>query len=431
MAVPDRVGRYRIVRLLGRGGSSSVFLAHDPDFDAEVAIKVLAENLVCREDVVARFLAQARTLRAVNDPHVIGVHDVGVLDNGQPYFVMDAAPGPPLAEVDGLDVPQLAESVAALHAHGVVHGDLTPANVFVAGDGRLVLADPGADGIGTPGYMAPEQERGDPIDERTDVYACTALVRRRVPRRSLKRFIARGLASDPDARPADMHAWLADYQRAARTRWLMPAGLAVLVLAALAILGALFATSGGDDAERPVYVADPARHQVTRDGVVFAGTGVAGDDGEGVRAVDAQLNAPRAVVEAADGVVYIADTANNRVRAVRDGIITTVAGTGADGTAGDNDLAKDAQLSAPRAIDVLPDGRVLVASGPRLRAFTPGGNITAFAGGTDAGSTDGPADQARFSRIEQIDVRDGSVYVIDNGRTRVVAPDGSVTTSAP
>src|SRR4051812_18748654 len=208
--MPDRIGRYRVTGLLGTGASSTVLRAHDPELDVDVAVKLLADHLVGREDVVQRFLGEARVLRDLADAHVVGVHDVGVLDSGQPYLVMDLLDEGTLADrlevlagadatpspADGLAVGLgLADPGGALDDLGLVHGDIKPENVFlrrtastaspvatpaadstaVLGPGvGLVLGDFGlageqgeaASGSGSAGYAAPEQERGAAVDVR-------------------------------------------------------------------------------------------------------------------------------------------------------------------------------------------------------------------------------------------------------------------------
>ena len=137
MDLPARIGRYRITGVVGIGGFSTVFSAVDDALAADVAVKVLAENLARRGDVVAQFLAEARLLRAIADRSIVAVHDVGVLDSGQPYFVMDLVAGTTLASTFRSEIPEpasvvalgrtLAHSVDALARHGLVHGDLKPA----------------------------------------------------------------------------------------------------------------------------------------------------------------------------------------------------------------------------------------------------------------------------------------------------------------
>ncbi|MEU4776257.1 serine/threonine-protein kinase, partial [Micromonospora sp. NPDC023644] len=195
MTSPERIGPYRIERLLGTGSFATVWLGHDPVLDSRVAIKVLAENWHHDLRVRERFLDEARLLRRLDDERLIRVHAAGELADGRPYSVMAwadggslrdrlaAGPVPPPAALDLL--AEIAAGVAVLHRHGVVHRDLTPGNVlFRSGpDGeRVLIADLGlakalaaASGLtaraGTPGYMAPEQD--DPlavVDTRADVY---------------------------------------------------------------------------------------------------------------------------------------------------------------------------------------------------------------------------------------------------------------------
>ncbi|MEV4661727.1 protein kinase [Micromonospora echinofusca] len=195
MTSPERIGPYRIERLLGAGSFATVWLAHDPVLDSRVAIKVLAENWHHDLRVRERFLDEARLLRRLDDERLTRVHAAGELPDGRPYSVMAWADGgslherlatgpmPPPVALDLL--AEIAAGVAVLHRHGVVHRDLTPGNVlFRSGpDGeRVLIADLGlakalaaASGLtaraGTPGYMAPEQD--DPfavVDTRADVY---------------------------------------------------------------------------------------------------------------------------------------------------------------------------------------------------------------------------------------------------------------------
>ena len=167
-----------------------------------MAVKVLAENWADRIDVRERFLAEARILRRADSDRVVAVYDIGELTDGRPYFVMTYADRGSLADRlagGALDVAEAlrygaeaATGIAVLHDTGVIHRDLTPANVLLrtgrGGVEQVLVADLGlakaaAHGsgitqpVGTPGYMAPEQ--ADPrhgIDLRVDVYSLGALV---------------------------------------------------------------------------------------------------------------------------------------------------------------------------------------------------------------------------------------------------------------
>ena len=202
MSAPVRIGRYRVDRRIGSGSFATVWLAHDEVLDAPVAVKVLADNWAHHIDIRERFLEEARILRRADSDRVVRVHDLGDLEDGRPYFVMTyadrgtladrLAAGPlpvPLAVQYGADV---ARGVAVLHAVGVIHRDINPANVLLCTgrDGigeRVLVADLGlakaaAYGsgftltVGTPGYVAPEQLAGAGLDRRADVYSVGMLL---------------------------------------------------------------------------------------------------------------------------------------------------------------------------------------------------------------------------------------------------------------
>ncbi|GHI03689.1 serine/threonine protein kinase [Streptomyces cellostaticus] len=197
----ERIGRYRLERRLGTGAFATVWLAHDDELRAPVAVKVLAENWAHRLDIRERFLSEARLLRRAGSSRVVQVYDIGELPDGRPYFVMEYADGGTLADLlaDGpLPVPQAlrltaqaARSAAALHEAGIVHRDIKPTNVLLhtAPDGarRVLLADLGLAkslaqasvltlAAGSAGYQPPEQaEPGEGIDARADVYSLGAV----------------------------------------------------------------------------------------------------------------------------------------------------------------------------------------------------------------------------------------------------------------
>ncbi|WP_143220729.1 serine/threonine-protein kinase, partial [Actinomadura sp. CNU-125] len=220
METPSAAGRYRIERLLGTGGFASVWLGHDPDLDAPVAIKILGEHWTMHMDVRERFVQEARLLRRADSHRLVQVFDIGELPGERPYFVMtyadrgtleerlaaaDApADGPPDALPDApadalTDALVLAGEIIRgaqdLHDLGIVHRDLKPSNVLLrtapGGTGeRVVLADLGiarsGDHLssltlpaGSPGYMSPEQTQVDGApDHRADVYGLGALTYR-------------------------------------------------------------------------------------------------------------------------------------------------------------------------------------------------------------------------------------------------------------
>ncbi|WP_020145123.1 serine/threonine-protein kinase [Terracoccus sp. 273MFTsu3.1] len=201
----EAIGRYQLRHRLGAGAFATVWLAHDPDLAVPVAIKVLADNWSSDLDIRHRFLAEARLLRRLSDDRVVRVHDLGELDDGRPYFVMDYVDGGTVADVlravvasDEARDPARALAIGAdaarglhvLHEHGVVHRDVKPGNLLLTDRGgrdHVVIADLGmakalaeSSGLtvtaGTPAYMAPEQAHGTKgFDERADVYAAAAV----------------------------------------------------------------------------------------------------------------------------------------------------------------------------------------------------------------------------------------------------------------
>ncbi|MEV8510727.1 serine/threonine-protein kinase [Dactylosporangium sp. NPDC051484] len=199
MPVPNKIGRYRVLRRIGAGAFATVWLGADDALDASVAIKVLADNWAYHADLRARFEEEGRIMRRADSPLLVRVLDVGELPDGRPYLVMPFAAGGTLADRlatgpmpvrEALFVAaDIAGGVAELHAAGVLHRDLKPSNVLFqpARDrDRVLVADLGlakalanASGFtiaaGTPGYAAPEQARpGFGLDVRADVYGIGA-----------------------------------------------------------------------------------------------------------------------------------------------------------------------------------------------------------------------------------------------------------------
>jgi serine/threonine protein kinase len=237
------IGRYRLQSKIGAGAFATVWRGYDDDLDIDVAVKVLAENWASRIDVRERFLAEARLMRRIASDRVVRVFDLGELPDGRPYFVMDHVGGGSLAEVIrrgplppadalwwGAD---LARAVAALHEEGVVHRDITPANLLLrptradstgGGTHRIVLADLGlakrvaeasglTQAVGTPSYMAPEQGReSGGFDERADVYAIGAVTYALLTGRPpfVASSITDVLSRDPDLDPGSLRPWLGD-----------------------------------------------------------------------------------------------------------------------------------------------------------------------------------------------------------------------------
>ena len=199
-SAPRQVAGYRVVRELAAGGMGVVYLAEDPRLERRVALKLLRGALYAGAEERERFAREARAAAGLRHPHVVSVHASGETAEGVPYLVLDLIEGPSLRERvrEGPLPPreaarlarEVAEGLAAAHAEGVLHRDLKPANVLCDPAGRALLTDFGlarridqeaSQGLtetgrllGTPSYMAPEQARGEVVDERADVYGLGA-----------------------------------------------------------------------------------------------------------------------------------------------------------------------------------------------------------------------------------------------------------------
>jgi serine/threonine protein kinase len=196
---PEKIGRYEIKSELGRGGMATVYLAFDPRFKREVAIKILPPQLLTDQVYRARFEREAQTIAAIEHPAIVPVYDYGE-ENGQLYLVMRYMPGKSLTEKlnQGTLQPRevvhiIARITSALdqvHARGIVHRDLKPGNILFDQYDEAYLSDfgiarlteatttlTGAAIVGTPAYMSPEQARGDlDVDGRSDLYAVGAII---------------------------------------------------------------------------------------------------------------------------------------------------------------------------------------------------------------------------------------------------------------
>jgi YD repeat-containing protein len=192
-----------------------------------------------------------------------------------------------------------------------------------------------------------------------------------------------------------------------------------------------------------IYIVEinfPSVRRVGPDGIittVASVVGAFGFEGDGGPATAARFNRPRSIAVGPDSSLYIADTGNNRIRWVGpNGIIKTVAGNGSPGFSGDGGLATQAQLNSPFGVALGPDGSLYVAdtANQRIRRVAPDGIITTVAGtGIQGFSGDGgPAAQAQLNVPTSVAVqRDGTLYVVDAGNQRIrsVAPTGIITTA--
>jgi len=197
-------GRYRLTRLLGRGGMGEVYLAADLRLKRDVAIKLLLPDKAADADARRRLFLEAQTAATLDHPHICPVYDSGETADGRAYVVMQYVQGQTLAEIlrqrqtppeEALRlVTHVADALGAAHARGLVHRDVKPANVIVTPSGQTKLLDLGiakavlfpagsedtatasamtAEGvfIGTPPYMSPEQILQRPLDGRSDLFS--------------------------------------------------------------------------------------------------------------------------------------------------------------------------------------------------------------------------------------------------------------------
>ena len=191
-----RLGHYDIVAELGRGGMGVVYKGFETSLNRYVAIKVLADSLAHDEAVKERFLREARSMAALNDPHIIQIYFIGD-DEGQTYFVMEFVEGESLGsmlkregklsvEQSAKVLQQTAMGLSTAHDRGVVHRDIKPGNLMINSRGAVKIADFGialsnhdlskkltttGEFVGTPGYLSPEVCLGKPVDQRSDIFS--------------------------------------------------------------------------------------------------------------------------------------------------------------------------------------------------------------------------------------------------------------------
>ena len=200
----SRLGVYEVIAPIGAGGMGEVYRAHDPKLRREVALKVLPAAFASDPDRLARFEREAYAVAALSHPNILAIHDFG-RDSGISYAVMELLQGHTLRDAlangalprrKAVDYGrQIAQALAAAHARGIVHRDLKPENVFITTGGHVKVLDfglastaatpPDVDArqavtvtgthagtvIGTPGYMSPEQVRGETVDHRSDIFS--------------------------------------------------------------------------------------------------------------------------------------------------------------------------------------------------------------------------------------------------------------------
>src|SRR5258706_4643048 len=188
------LGKYQIMERLGRGGMADVYRAYQPGMDRIVAIKIMHGHLATDESFITRFKREAHTVGNLRHPNIVQVIDFDIQDD-EYYMVMEFIQGDTLKTLlqsrgalpvtEALDITiKLADALAYAHAEGMIHRDIKPANILFSKNNTPILTDFGiarimdASGltmsgafVGTPSYVSPEAGRGEPVDERADIYS--------------------------------------------------------------------------------------------------------------------------------------------------------------------------------------------------------------------------------------------------------------------
>ncbi len=249
---PTQLGPFQVVCLLGAGGMGEVYRAHDRKLGRDVAIKILPPPFARDQERLTRFRREARALASLNHPNIGAIYGLEESDDAE-YLVLELVEGEtlrgPLPIRQALDyASQVAEALEAAHHRGIIHRDLKPANVKLTSQGRVKVLDFGlakavwgAEGngdlseaaqttgggtligrvLGTPGYMSPEQTRGQAVDRRTDIWAFGCLLyelltgKRTFEGETVPATIAAVLEREPDwqALPAKTPARIRDLLR--------------------------------------------------------------------------------------------------------------------------------------------------------------------------------------------------------------------------
>ena len=208
----DRLSHYEIEKLLGAGGMGEVYLAHDTRLDRKVAIKILNQSLEANPSNVARFIHEAKAASALNHPNILVIHEIGEYETRH-FIVSEYIDGKtlrtalngnerPIREILDISI-QIAAALGAAHEKNIVHRDIKPENVILRPDGLAKVLDFGLAKlieqknrslvgfedetarhhqtekgmiVGTVNYLSPEQARGDPVDQRTDIFSLGVLL---------------------------------------------------------------------------------------------------------------------------------------------------------------------------------------------------------------------------------------------------------------
>jgi serine/threonine protein kinase len=194
-----RIGKYDIVKPLGKGAMGMVYLAHDTVLERDVALKVMVAQIADDPELKQRFEREARAVAKMTHPNVVTVFDLGNHEDGSPFIAMELLKGldlqkavrqpPPLTlERKVSIIMQVLAGLAHAHQAGIVHRDIKPANIFINQDGTVKIMDFGVarltsasmtgtgNIVGTADYMSPEQVKGSKVDGRSDVFSCGCML---------------------------------------------------------------------------------------------------------------------------------------------------------------------------------------------------------------------------------------------------------------
>jgi tetratricopeptide (TPR) repeat protein/predicted Ser/Thr protein kinase len=225
----ERIGKYQIQKVLGRGGMGTVYEAIDPLINRKVAVKTMIQGLAESADLRARFLREAQAAGGLQHRNIVTVYDLGE-DKGQPYIAMEFIEGTDIEKVVQnrepltiewkLDVlRQICEGLGYAHRNGIVHRDIKPANIRVTQGGEVKIMDFGIAHLqsstmtksglvlGTVHYMAPEQIEGQKVDHRADIFSVGAIAYELIAYRkpfdgeSLTAVMFRIMNERPDPKP--------------------------------------------------------------------------------------------------------------------------------------------------------------------------------------------------------------------------------------
>src|SRR5688572_10226154 len=189
-----RIGKYDILRPLGKGAMGMVYLAHDTVLERDVALKVMVSQIADDPELIQRFSREAKAVAKMTHPNVVTVFDLGTHTDGSPYIAMELLKGQDLQKAMRTPPPmtldrkvsiivQVLAGLAHAHQAGIVHRDIKPANIFINQDGTVKIMDFGVarlttasmtgtgNIVGTADYMSPEQVKGAKVDGRSDLFS--------------------------------------------------------------------------------------------------------------------------------------------------------------------------------------------------------------------------------------------------------------------